>query len=776
MVRAHYRENLTDAVGNVLSGATVYVFEPGTETVVDQVLYQANSGVATYSNPLTSNALGQIDFYLEIPQPVDFRVSLAGYTTQSLSRVGVLAPILTNVINVKEHPYRAKGDGTTNDTTAISAALTAALSTGLPVYFPPGTYRWASALTFQVTTDKAPGLTLVGAGMRSTILQNEVVGSPMLTLSANANLVFHWGSTVSDLSIVRGAAATSQVGIHLTHGRWFTMERVYIFGLSGDGLKVTVAAGDPDGSSIVTLNHCQIYGCSGWGINCVVGTGFNELGHLDLFETGVESCGTASAWVPTDLAAGTLPTSGGILWDGQVLSIRDSGIAVNENVGLFIKGSDGGTPNQASIYRTAMENNKKVAIATNGIDGFTFAESHIYNGASPLTASYGIFFDSTNNVVRGVRIKNNTIRIHLASTPYTLYHHTGGNAEDWEIDGNVYENFYNVGTTQIPYSLAGVRGLRVNDRGEPFIQPQSKMVRALSTAAFTAASTNVCTSVAHGLETGDVVRVTTSGTLPAGLAALTDYQAERIDADNFYLHQILGGHMALLVDDVTPPDLYDPIDITDAGTGTHNLTAVYLPDTDRYTVHRLKCLTSGMTVTLSNPAPSSTLGTWGQKMILDIYNASGGTITVNFGTAFNQTGYVAPANGARTSAEFYYDRMEATARWTQVGAWRRGAAAAAYTQTFATADRTIANPTAATLTDNSGGTANTTIQAMADPTDAPGTADALRDDLVANLLPALRNNIADLTAQVNALIVDGADTKQGLNAVIDDLQAHGLAG
>lgn len=98
----------------------------------------------------------------------------------------------------------------------------------------------------------------------------------------------------------------------------------------------------------------------------------------------------------------------------------------------------------------------------------------------------------------------------------------------------------------------------------------------------------------------------------------------------------------------------------------------------------------------------------------------------------------------------------------------------AYTQTYATASRTHSNPTAAALTDNSGGTANTTIQAMPDPTDTPADADALRDDLVANLLPALRNNIADLAAQINALIADQANAKQVLNSVIDDLQANGL--
>ena len=49
------------------------------------------------------------------------------------------------------------------------------------------------------------------------------------------------------------------------------------------------------------------------------------------------------------------------------------------------------------------------------------------------------------------------------------------------------------------------------------------------------------------------------------------------------------------------------------------------------------------------------------------------------------------------------------------------------------------------------GTANTTLEAMADPTDAPATADALRDDIVANLLPKVRNNFADLASQVNAI-------------------------
>jgi hypothetical protein len=49
------------------------------------------------------------------------------------------------------------------------------------------------------------------------------------------------------------------------------------------------------------------------------------------------------------------------------------------------------------------------------------------------------------------------------------------------------------------------------------------------------------------------------------------------------------------------------------------------------------------------------------------------------------------------------------------------------------------------------GSANQTLEAMADPTDTPATADALRDDLVANLLPKIRNNFADVATQLNAI-------------------------
>jgi hypothetical protein len=67
---------------------------------------------------------------------------------------------------------------------------------------------------------------------------------------------------------------------------------------------------------------------------------------------------------------------------------------------------------------------------------------------------------------------------------------------------------------------------------------------------------------AHGLEMGDIVRLSTSGTLPAGLAAATDYFVIRVDANNFKLAASLADAEAGIAVDITAA----------AGGGTHTLT------------------------------------------------------------------------------------------------------------------------------------------------------------------------------------------------------------
>lgn len=53
------------------------------------------------------------------------------------------------------------------------------------------------------------------------------------------------------------------------------------------------------------------------------------------------------------------------------------------------------------------------------------------------------------------------------------------------------------------------------------------------------------------------------------------------------------------------------------------------------------------------------------------------------------------------------------------------------------------------LTDNISGADNNTLDAIPDPADTPITADALRDDLVANVLPEIRDALTTLAARIN---------------------------
>lgn len=73
--------------------------------------------------------------------------------------------------------------------------------------------------------------------------------------------------------------------------------------------------------------------------------------------------------------------------------------------------------------------------------------------------------------------------------------------------------------------------------------------------AFTAApATDIITLAAHGLTEGAKIRVSSATTLPAGLAAATDYFVRDVTADTFKVSATLGGAA---------------VNITDAGTGVH---------------------------------------------------------------------------------------------------------------------------------------------------------------------------------------------------------------
>lgn len=84
---------------------------------------------------------------------------------------------LRDIVSVKD--YGATGDGVTDDTAAIQAAIDSLTATGGTVYFPPGTYLISAELTASIS-----GLELRGASRERTLLLQTALGANIVNSSA----------------------------------------------------------------------------------------------------------------------------------------------------------------------------------------------------------------------------------------------------------------------------------------------------------------------------------------------------------------------------------------------------------------------------------------------------------------------------------------------------------------------------------------------------------------------------------------------------------------
>jgi len=90
-------------------------------------------------------------------------------------------------IHVNVKAFGAVGDGVTDDTTAIQAAITALPATGGILYFPPGTYLVNSGLPL---TGLVSGTKVCGAGRNASIIKNGGTGNIWSIPTATSKVTF----------------------------------------------------------------------------------------------------------------------------------------------------------------------------------------------------------------------------------------------------------------------------------------------------------------------------------------------------------------------------------------------------------------------------------------------------------------------------------------------------------------------------------------------------------------------------------------------------------
>lgn len=293
------------------------------------------------------------------------------YVTNSDPRLVAPTPIFYNVKD-----YGALGDGATNDTVAIQAALDALEVTGGTLVFPAGTYITNTAggiLTLTLNAVAGLGYAIWGIG-GATLEADLSMETVLLCIGGATNTL-----VIRDLSITRVGATTTNVNFH---GLQISPPSNGVPGFTGVLLENVHCSGH-EGWGILTLNlfNMQIVNCSGIG-NLVGGLGIGSGGSVVVsggrYNDNISSDGASDYGIAfyTGSAAFPTPTMGALVTGVEANGNGRKGIDVHHGRGIKIigntcigNGSASVTP--AGIYAVGEDATKDVRdimIAYNYID------------------------------------------------------------------------------------------------------------------------------------------------------------------------------------------------------------------------------------------------------------------------------------------------------------------------------------------------------------------------------------------------------------------------
>lgn len=260
MIAQQQAEALNRAL--VMSAGTTASGElPDAATRADKLLAFDSSGNPTVTTPSAGTALA-LATDLAAASAVD-GAAMVGFLQAGTGAVArTVQAKLRDAVSVKD--FGAVGDGATNDTAAIQAAIDASAC----VYFPAGTYKISSPLTIPANAY------LFGAGWSSIIKTDAAATRFIMVLVDTATE--QDGPTIRDLAFDGSSKGQLDAGlIQLNGAIGFVCERLYVHsaGTAGEsasqGVNGIAAAVDGLGNagSIGVIRDCLIESCTKAGIN-----------------------------------------------------------------------------------------------------------------------------------------------------------------------------------------------------------------------------------------------------------------------------------------------------------------------------------------------------------------------------------------------------------------------------------------------------------------------------------------------------------------------------
>jgi polygalacturonase len=311
--------------------------------------------------------------------------------------------------------FGAVGDGVTDDTVALQAALDATYAAGDTLYIPAGTYLVSASLDmpFDNVTPYAKGNYVFGDGMLRTIIKANADNVAIFHYDNPDAYRFMLGGKISNMTL-DGAGFNGGCGLMLQGLYNHVFDTLQIKNHNnGVVINNTTSPGDSDACNHIAFDNCRIQVCRSWGMMISLATGNNETSFMSLRNTTIESCGTLSGEI-----------GGGMYWRGQMLQFDNCAFVTNNNRGLYIEGGAGVGSNILG-NNLCFENNGGKNIQCYGIIGMTLNQLQMYNGSTNPAAA-GIWLNAQTTIAN-IRVNSAKIRVSPALTPFYAFYAAGAN-------------------------------------------------------------------------------------------------------------------------------------------------------------------------------------------------------------------------------------------------------------------------------------------------------------------------------------------------------------
>jgi Pectate lyase superfamily protein len=227
----------------------------------------------------------------------------------------------------------ADPSGAQDSAPALQRAIDEIAPTGGIIYIPSGRYRIGRTLLWQNRENaRAPGISIQGDGMHSTVLLSAISSGPVLRVrgvrsTGPVNTSFFWGGGIRDLTIQGDNGGAEQHGLEVLGWYYGEIRNCHFVGLGGDGIRAVVDLSvepNPDfTSSSLFVRGVWLERLGGWGFRdssevqaapvwswdhcvfvfCRRGGALVRSGSLSFTKCGFAGCGWQSEQGPTAQAA-----------------------------------------------------------------------------------------------------------------------------------------------------------------------------------------------------------------------------------------------------------------------------------------------------------------------------------------------------------------------------------------------------------------------------------------------------------------------------------------